>query len=60
MFKLPKWEIDWSKVFARRVRFVAIELAACAAVLVGVAHYSHPAAWILGGVGTILAIERQP
>lgn len=59
MFKLPKFDVHWAALFARPVRHLAIQLAGCAAILAGIAHYSHAAALIVGGLGAVIAIERQ-
>ena len=60
MFKLPKFTIDWRVLFSKPVGYLAVQVGGCAAVIAGVAHYSHAAAWILGGVIAFMAIERQP
>lgn len=59
LFRLPKFTVDWSVLFRRRVGIFLVEVAGCAAILDGIAHYSHPAAFIVGGVGAVLAMERQ-
>jgi hypothetical protein len=60
MFRLPKFTIDWSVLVSRPARHLAVQLGGCAAVLAGVAHWSHAAAWVLGGLIAVIAIERQP
>ncbi len=44
----------------RGVGLLVVELAGSASLLDGIAHYSHPAAFIVGGVGAIVAVERAP
>jgi hypothetical protein len=44
----------------RGVGLLVVELAGSASVLKGIAHYSHPAAFIVGGIGAIFAVERSP
>lgn len=39
--------------------FLLIQLLGCAAVLYGVAIYSHPIAFIIGGIAAVVVIERQ-
>lgn len=59
MFKLPKFEVNLKVLFNRHLGMFVAELGGCAAILAGIAHYSHAAAWIVGGVGAVLAIERN-
>ncbi len=51
-----------TKLLSRAHRHLALiaELAALAAVLVGISAIYAPAAWIVGGSAIILAIELQP
>ena len=54
--KLPKVAIP--KV-PRNVAEIAAQGVGVVAVLVGVAAWSAPCAWILGGLTVVLAVERQ-
>lgn len=58
MFKL---DLSKLRVSLKRAHaLLLVELAGSAAVLVAIAHYNWPAALGVGGLGAILAAERQP
>lgn len=57
MFKLPKLRLK-GRIKRAHILFT-VELGGIASVLTAIGHYNWPAALAVGGLGAILAVERQ-
>jgi hypothetical protein len=59
MFKLPKFTVNWSVLFTRKIAMTLVSLTGCVALVDAVAHYSHAGAMALAGVALLIVGERN-